>query len=458
MKIPQKLIEKYNVATPRYTSYPPANFFDKINSKKYLEAVKNSNNSWEKNISFYIHIPFCKNLCFYCGCNMMLLNSKIMVEQYFKALENEIKIVLQKIDKTRKLSQIHYGWWTPNAVDIKYLQKINKIFLDNFETIEKPEIAIEAHPAHLDENYINWIIDAWFNRISLWIQDFNLEVLKNVNRLPPKLKIEEIFRIFREKKPDISINLDFIYGLPWQTIKSFEETIKKAIKLKPNRLVTFSYAHIPSLKTHQNVLEKIWLPSLEEKAKMYENSRKILVEASYKIIWLDHYVLENDELNIALNNKKLARNFQWYCTKKTTWQVYAFWVSAISQLESGFFQNTKKIDEYIKNLNKNILATEKWLIFKQKEKIIWKAIENLMCNYYLDLEEISKIFSVEIEKLKEILDFNKKNFEEFIKDDLIILEKNILKVTNLWKFFIRNIASSIDPEYKKTKKIFSKSI
>lgn len=456
--IPKKLIEKYNISVPRYTSYPPANFFEDINSEKYLEAVENSNKNEEKNISIYIHIPFCKNLCFYCGCNMMLMRSNLLIEEYFKALEKEIKIILKKIDKTRKLSQIHYGWWTPNAVDIKYLQKINKIFLDNFETIEKPEIAIEAHPAHLDEKYIEWIVDSWFTRMSLWIQDFDLDVLKNVNRLPPKLEIEELFKIIREKKSDMSINLDFIYGLPGQTVKGFEKTIKKAIKLKPNRLVTFSYAHVPSIKPHQKGLEKIWLPSSEEKTKMYENSRKILVDAWYKTIWLDHYVLENDELNIALSTKKLARNFQWYCTKQTTGQVYAFGVSGISQLEEWFFQNTKILEDYIKNLKKSELCIQKWIIFKKEQKIIWKAIENLMCNYYLDLDEIKNYFGIELEKLKNILDFRKENFSELIKDDLIILENNILKVTEKWKFFIRNIASKIDPEFKKSKKIFSKSV
>ncbi len=454
----QKLLKKYNIATPRYTSYPPANFFEKQKSEEYIEAIENSNSIWEKNISIYIHIPFCKNLCYYCWCNMTVLWEKSPVEKYFEKLEKEIKIVISKLDKTRKLSQIHYGWWTPNSVDIKYLQKINKIFFDNFETIDNPEIAIEAHPAHLDEKYIDWLISSKFTRISLWIQDTNLEVLKNVNRLPPKLELEKLFELLREKKSDISINLDFIYGLPGQTIESFENSIKDAIKLRPNRLVTFSYAHVPTIKTHQKILEKIGLIEDVKKAKMYEIAKDLLTKAGYKTIWLDHYVLPDDELNIALETKKLARNFQWYCTKQTTWQVYAFGVSAISQLDSWFFQNTKDLQEYIDKLEKDELTTKVWLIFKNEQKIIWKAIENLMCNYFLDLQELSSYFDLDIDKIKELLNFNENNFEELTLDNLVILEDKILKVTDSWRFFIRNIASKIDPEFKKNKKIFSKSV
>ena len=388
----------------------------------------------------------------------MLMKSNLLVEQYFKALEKEIKTVIKKIDKNRPLAQIHYWGGTPNAVSIKYLEKINKLFLDNFDTIKNPEIAIEAHPAHLDEEYIDWIINAWFNRMSLWIQDTNLKILKNVNRLPPKIELSKLIKIIREKKADMSINLDFIYGLPGQTIESFEKTILEAIKLKPNRLVTFSYAHVPSIKSHQNVLEKLWLPSAENKAKMYKNSEKLLTENNYKRIGLDHFVLETDQLYKALENKKLARNFQGYCTKETTGQVYAFWVSAISQLNSGFFQNTKNLSDYIKSLNKSELIIKKWLIFKQNWKIIWKSIENLMCNYYLDLQEISEYFDIKIEKIKEILNYKKEEFSDLIEDELVIFENNILKVTDNWKFFIRNITSRIDPEFSKRKKVFSKGI
>lgn len=453
----QKLIEKYNYPVPRYTSYPPANFFWQITIDDFTESIKSSNKK-ENLISFYIHIPFCKKMCFYCGCNMTLVNKDSQIERYFEALHKEIKNILPLIDKNRKLSQIHYGWGTPNSVDIKYLKEINDIFLSHFETIEKPEIAIEAHPAFLDEKSIWEIVDAWFNRISIWIQDFDENVLKNVNRDPSKLEIEELIKLLRNKKEDISINLDFIYGLPWQTIESFTETIEKAVKIKPDRLVTFSYAHVPDIKKTQKVLELQWLPDTQTKSKMFELAKDILLKSWYKNIGLDHFVLEKDTLYKAISTNNLARNFQWYCTKETTWQVYAFGSSAISQLDNAYIQNKKDIEKYIKMINETWFANDKWVVFNENIKIIAKAIEQIMCNYSLDLGELAKKQRRTVEEIKDICKINDETFIEMINDNLLDFRNNKIEVSEIWKMFIRNIASKLDPEFKTTKKTFSKWI
>lgn len=501
MQIKKQLLEKYNKPVPRYTSYPPANFFGDIDENEYLNLIEESNITWDKNVSIYIHIPFCKQLCFYCGCNMSVLKDKSMIEKYFETLKKEIYTVLPLIDKNRKLSQIHYWWWTPNTFPVEYLKELNEIFFDYFENtrnmrisqkqkvqerkifskwVYEPvndwetnfsddeiwsfsdnslEVAIECHPAYIDEDYINWLIDAWFNRLSIWIQDTKTEVLSNINRLPSHLPLQELFEMIRSKKSDIDINLDFIYWLPGQTNESFLETLRKAILLKPNRIVTFSYAHVPTIKPHQKTLEMKWLPSSLEKADMFKSSRELFLSSWYEAIWLDHYVLPDDDLNIALQNHNLHRNFQWYCTRETTGQVYAFWISSISQFDSAYIQNEKNFEDYMELINSKKLSVKKWLILTENQKIIRYIVEELMCNYFLDFKKVCSIFDISLEDLKSLIWLDKNTFSSFIEDKLMTFENDIISVSEVWRFFIRNIVASLDPALKgDVWKTFSKSV
>jgi len=233
----EDLISKYNVPTPRYTSYPPANYFhDKFTNEDYEKAVIASNETTPQNISFYIHIPFCRHLCHYCGCNSYPMAKPEIIEAYVDAVKKEIRKVIPLINKSRKISQIHYGGGSPSSIPLHYIQEINELLLSNFECIDSPEIAIECHPGYLDEN--NWmqLINAGFNRCSIGVQDFNSKVLKGVNRRPSLLEMETIFGLLRAF--NVSINMDFIYGLPYQSVQSFEETLQKLLQLKPDRLVT----------------------------------------------------------------------------------------------------------------------------------------------------------------------------------------------------------------------------
>ena len=278
MEIDKQLLDKYDVPVPRYTSYPPANHFkDSFTEASWLELVEASNHEDPSHIGFYIHIPFCRRICFYCGCNAHAMKSSSVVEDYFKALEAEIHTVIEHIDKNRKVSQIHYGGGTPNAVDVNFLARINEIFFKQFRFIENPEIAIECHPAHLDYEYVNNLVKAGFNRISLGIQDFNPEILKGVNRLPSALPVDQLVQHLRSYASPLSVNLDFIYGLPGQTVESFTKTIQQAIDIRPDRLVTFSYAHVPWLKQHQQILERKGLPDASHKMEMFLASRGVVV-------------------------------------------------------------------------------------------------------------------------------------------------------------------------------------
>ena len=261
------LLQKYNVPVPRYTSYPPANYFSEaFTAKDYEEALSQSNATTPGHLSFYIHIPYCRQLCNYCGCNSFAMTTEAQTNRYLSALHKEIDTVIRRLSPDRRIAQIHYGGGTPTILPIYLLKELNDRLLSAFSCIEKPEIAIECHPGYLEEK--DWLLlsEAGFNRVSIGIQDFNEKVLKAVNRRPSLLPIDTIFRILREKK--INVNLDFIYGLPFQTEESFAEIIRQAIELQPDRLVTFSYAHVPWVNKRQTLLESLGLPSSDEKSRM----------------------------------------------------------------------------------------------------------------------------------------------------------------------------------------------
>jgi oxygen-independent coproporphyrinogen-3 oxidase len=329
---------------------------------------------------------------------------------------------------------------------------------ENFEFIDKPEIAIECHPAMLDEKYTEQLVQAGFNRFSLGVQDFKQDVLDNVNRDAPKVPVKEIVGWIRSHE-NTGVNLDFIYGLPFQDIKSFSETIEKAVDISPDRLVTFSYAHVPWIKKAQKILEKRGLPEADEKLKMFLAGYKILTENGYTAIGLDHFAKANDELSVALKNRKLHRNFQGYCTRETTGQVYAFGSTGISQLESIYAQNGKDTNRYIENVGKGRFYIEKGYQLNQQEKIIRYVITEIMCNEYVSFEETARFFTISVSDVKQALHFEEKQMESFVVDGLLQKEQGtVFKVTDAGRFFIRNIASKFDPNLKNEKKRFSKAL
>ncbi|MCD8193396.1 MAG: oxygen-independent coproporphyrinogen III oxidase, partial [Tannerellaceae bacterium] len=382
------ILEKYNQPVPRYTSYPPANYFtDTFSAGDFRTAVIRSNQAAPGHLSFYIHLPFCRHLCHYCGCNSFAMQKEEKVERYIHAVHQEIDRVTALLDPARRIAQIHYGGGSPTALPVHYLKELNEHLLSRFQTIPQPEIAIECHPGYLDEAYWQGLVEAGFNRVSLGVQDFNPEVLKTVNRRPSLLPVSRIVALLRSQQ--VKINMDFIYGLPHQTAASFGDTIRQAIALSPDRLVTFSYAHVPWVNKQQLLLEKAGLPSGEEKSNMFSTATGLLQAAGYQTIGLDHFVKEDDELYTALQQGQLHRNFQGYCTRRTTGQVYAFGATGISQLADSYAQNSKEIDDYIQRIESGSLATVKGYALSEEEQITREVIEMLMCNYRLDWQEVA---------------------------------------------------------------------
>ena len=306
----KRLVEKYNESGPRYTSYPPATFFNEyFGDNQYIDALTNSNLERPENISVYIHVPFCPQICHFCGCTTETGFSRPFLERYIDAVIKEIEFVSKKIDKKRKLTQVHWGGGTPNAIAYKYIEKITDTLKENFDFSDNYEMAIECNPAHLEFRHIELLKKFGFNRISVGIQDFRKDVLDAINRRSSKRPIEDII----SKISDVGFtgtNIDLVYGLPLQTVDSFRRTIERAIKLNTDRIVTFSYAHVPSVIPRQKVLDNIGFPSSDEKAQMYEESYESLIKAGYVSIGMDHYSKPHDEFAIALKEKNYTETFK----------------------------------------------------------------------------------------------------------------------------------------------------
>jgi len=457
--IDNKLLQKYNNPVPRYTSYPPANFFtEDFSQNDFRKALTESNEYDPQNISFYFHIPFCKQICYFCGCNHYGISNDHIIDDYIKALKVEIKTMISHIDKSRPISQIHYGGGTPNAIPVEYLQEINEILFSEFGTIEQPEIAIECNPAYLTFEQMDGLKKAGFKRFSLGIQDFDTDVLKAVNREKPGMPVKEIMDYLKDGDPEVAINLDFIYGLPKQSAAGFTKAIEQAIELKPDRLVTFSYAHVPWVSPIQKKLEKVGLPESDEKMRMFENGFQLLTQNGYQAIGFDHFALQNDELAQAYQNKKLHRNFQGYCTRRTTGQVYALGVTSISQLSTVYAQNTKKLSEYIEEAGKGEIPVMKGYRLSKDQMVIREVINELMCNEQILWNEIGQRFNMSGEEVKNTVVYDSAKLNEFEADGLIKLSDEKLEVTDEGLILIRNVAASLDPLLQNTTKTFSKSV
>ncbi|MCI6161385.1 MAG: oxygen-independent coproporphyrinogen III oxidase [Prevotellaceae bacterium] len=452
----KQLLEKYNVPVPRYTSYPPANHFHDFDAAHHVEAVDASNDAVNNLVSFYLHIPFCRHLCHYCGCNSYPMMKDEMVERYVAALHKEIDLVAAHIRKDRRIAQIHYGGGSPTAIPVRHIRALNEHLLSLLPTIDRPEIAIECHPGYLTATDWEQLVGCGFSRFSIGVQDFDEKVLQTVNRRPPLVPVNDILDIVRGA--GAAVNMDFLFGLPHQTPASFQRTIEKAADLHPERLVTFSYGHVPWVHKRQLFLEQAGLPSDSDKQAMFGRAAETLRRAGYRGIGMDHFVLPDDELSIALDTKRLHRNFQGYCTLRTTGQVYAFGVTAISQLESAYAQNGKDIAAYIDALESDNLYVSRGYALSRQEQIVREVIESMMCNYHIDWNETAERLKIGVGDVKAAINNCAGTLEEMQQDGLIHLTDHSISMTSAGSPFVRNVVAALDPLMVHSTKKYSKPL
>ena len=302
--------KKYDKPGPRYTSYPTApQFNEQFTHAEFVDEIVKTN--YGKNLpdlSLYFHIPYCDTLCFFCGCNMLVTRNRERIDEYIKYVQKEIDLMRTYLLPDRKVAQHHWGGGTPTHLKPEEIHKLASYINQSFEFTDNPENSCEIDPRELTKEHLEALRNNGFNRISMGVQDFNEQVQKAVNRIQPEDLTRKVVNWVRELKFQ-SINLDLIYGLPFQTSKSFSDTVEKIIDISPDRIALFNYAHVPWMKKHMALIHEEDLPKPEEKLEILKMSIEKLTSAGYEFIGMDHFAKPDDELSVAMREKKLYQKF-----------------------------------------------------------------------------------------------------------------------------------------------------
>jgi oxygen-independent coproporphyrinogen-3 oxidase len=448
------LISKYNIPVPRYTSYPTVPFWEKTPTEdEWLSLVKQTFKASNKTegISLYLHLPFCESLCTYCACNTRITVNHKVEEPYIQALIKEWKIYLSHFDEKPNIKEIHLGGGTPTFFSASNLNYLLTEILKTANVPNNAEFSFEAHPSNTSEDHLKTLFALGFKRISFGIQDFDMKVQDAINRFQTFEEVETVVNMAR-KIGYTSVNFDLVYGLPFQTLEGIVNTITEVIKLKPERIAFYSYAHVPWIKPGQRKFTEMDLPVDTVKRNLYEKGRALFQSNGYHEIGMDHFALESDELFISAKNKTLHRNFMGYTPYHTNLLI-ALGASSISDSWTGFIQNIKTVEEYQKAIELGHLAIFKGHQLTSEDLILRKHILNIMCNGQTSWrnkdEQCDEIYFA-LERLKEMK-----------KDGLVTIEPFELKVTEQGRAFLRNICTCFDARYwAKTPgaKIFSSAV
>jgi oxygen-independent coproporphyrinogen-3 oxidase len=456
IEIDKKLIRKYDVRGPRYTSYPTVpNFSDRFCADDFLNAVGNSEYSrLNGDISVYVHIPYCRSKCFYCGCTSETLISPAKNDIYIDHLSREFSL-LAPLLRGRKLVQLHLGGGTPNVLTPEQMRRLMQRLCEYFDFDDSAEIGTETDPRLLSQDYIDLLRDLGFNRISMGVQDFNPEVQKKINRFNSFADIAHL-REYCKNAGFASVNFDIIYGLPGQTPDSFRKTLGQVAEIAPDRIAVYNFAYLPQLLKNQKMISPEDIPEAYQKLDMLTDSIRLLKSAGYEYIGMDHFALPGDDLTRALRNGSLRRNFQGYATKAGS-EVFAFGVSAISQLENAFAQNAKNTAEYISGLDERKPPVIKGYALSRDDKIRREVISRIMCDGMIEKEDINSGFGIDFDEYfaREI-----ELLDEFIDDGLIIKSAGSIEITESGRLVLRNIAMAFDKyiEADKGKNLYSRTV
>ena len=382
---------------PRYTSYPTAHHFsDQVDAEVYSNWLKNINETAE--VSIYIHIPFCKELCWFCGCHTKITNHYAPITRYVGALLQEIELVKNLKGTKGKFTNIHFGGGSPSVLVGSDMQLIMAAISELFTDKPTGEIAIELDPRTTTPENIKLYAALGFNRVSLGIQDFDYSVQLAINRIQPYDLVAKVVEQLRDSGLN-QINCDLIYGLPLQTLQGFMKTLEQTLTLNPSRLALFSYAHVPSVKKHQTLIDTANLPSDVEKLAIYEAAYQFLIDAGYVAIGIDHFAKPEDPLAIATKNHTLRRNFQGYVTD-TTDTLIGLGVSSISQFGEGYAQATTNSLDYRTAIENGKLPIKRGYNFKGEDKARKQIIDELMCFLSVDLGGQEQHFASELAELQ----------------------------------------------------------
>lgn len=413
------LINRYDMAGPRYTSYPTAvQFHDGIGALDLMRALRLSREQ-NKPLSLYIHVPFCANVCYYCGCNKVVTKNRGYSEPYVNRVIKEIALISKNLSSDQIVEQIHFGGGTPTFLTTDQIGRIIEALKGSFQFANNVDcdFSIEIDPREADWTIMGALREQGFNRISLGVQDFDSEVQMAINRVQSFEQTQAIIEAAHTLQYR-SVNIDLIYGLPKQTIEKFSKTVKDVIGLQPDRLSVFNYAHLPERFKPQRRIETNDLPSPAEKLQILQMTIEQLTLAGYRYIGMDHFALTDDELAYAQESGTLYRNFQGYTTHGHC-DLIGFGVSSISQIGDLYCQNSSDLSTYEDCINRGELAVKRGLICDEDDRIRRAVIQQIICHFYLDFTYIEKLFGI---------DFNV-YFEDVLPKLKVMADDNLLELT-----------------------------
>lgn len=451
-----QLISQYDLAGPRYTSYPTApQFSDTFTPQDFVAAVERSNAS-QRPLSLYFHIPFCDTLCFYCGCNKVVTNNKGRAEPYLERVEKELAMQAQLFDTQRIVKQLHWGGGTPTFISDAEMTWLMNATRRNFDLIDDDtgEFSVEIHPGRVSASTMGHLRNLGFNRVSMGVQDFDLRVQKAVNRYNTVEDVSSLVTALRAQHYH-SISMDLIYGLPFQTQQSFSATLNQVIDLSPDRLSLFNYAHLPHLFKSQSLINEQELPSAQQKLDILQMCIETLQNAGYVYVGMDHFAKPDDSLVQAQRAGVLQRNFQGYSTHGDC-DLLALGVSSISAFGGVYVQNAKNVEQYQQLIDSGERAMIRGFTLSGEDHLRQFVINQLICHFGLDFEEVAKRFSVDpqthfAEELAEL--------EPMIEDGLLSSDNTGIRVHNAGRLLIRRICMVFDEYLKKGNQIrYSKVI
>ncbi len=454
-----ELLQRYDVAGPRYTSYPTADrFVEAFGETDYLQALEQRRDGLAAKsypLSLYVHIPFCESLCYYCACNKIITKHHERGAEYLRYLEREVDLNIAHLGQGQMVSQLHLGGGSPTFLSDAELAQLMTMLRRNFQFAPGGEYSVEIDPRTVTRERLATLAEQGFNRLSFGVQDFEPAVQKAVHRIQPAEQVFDLVAASRELGFE-SINVDLIYGLPMQTPETFERTLEQVTQLRPDRIALYAYAHLPERFKPQRRIHTSDLPPAASKLVMLSSAMRVLMAAGYVYVGMDHFALPTDALAVAKRQGRLHRNFQGYSTQPDC-DLIALGVSSIGRVGPTFSQNVKTLDEYYDLLNQGRLPVARGLALSRDDLVRRTVIMALMCQGSVLFESV---------ELSHLVDFKQyfapelKTLETMQDQGLLTLDQSGIHVTELGWFFVRGVAMVFDKylQVDKNRARFSKII
>ena len=452
----EALIRRFDKLGPRYTSYPTADRFNAEFTEhsyiQYLEARKSGANQ-NPPLSIYVHLPFCESLCYFCACNKIITQDRSRTTEYLRYLAKEMALVAERIGPDRRTAQLHFGGGTPTFLSPDELRELMAMLRSHFNFLPDAELGIEIDPRTVSDDTMAMLAELGFNRTSFGVQDFDPDVQQAVNRVQPYAMVEKAVSASRKAGFE-SINADLIYGLPKQSLESFNRTLDSVIELSPERIALYNYAHLPSRFKAQRLIVEADLPSAELRLQIFLMAVRRLLDAGYIYIGLDHFSKPDDELNKARLDRSLHRNFQGYTTRADC-DLIAFGVSAIGKVGHSYSQSVRTVKAYYEHLDVNRLPIEKGFALTSDDVLRRQVIMALMCSGPVDFAAINQAHGIDFtiyfaEELRQL-----KQYEEA---ELIVVDAQRIAVTPKGRMFVRAVSMVFDKHLAQSTAKFSRLI